>query len=143
MSTSGVIHLNIASIDAVAFRGDVVRVSLPTAAGRISVRPGHQTLIGLLQPGLVVAHDAAGAETTFVVTTGFFEVRSGNDVVLLVDSVDAADSVDIEEIRRAKERVEEAMKQRDTMSAVEFAHLEETLVREINRLRVAQEYRGQ
>ena len=137
-----VVRLAVATIEKPVLSGEFARVSLPTAAGRISVRPGHQTLVGLLAPGVLTAVNASGEEKDLLVTGGFFEVRANSDVAVMADSADPADSLDSEEIRRAKERAERLLEDRARMSAHEFAQAETALSREIVRLQLAMKYRA-
>lgn len=132
------IRLTVATIQELVFRGDVVAVNLPTMQGRIGILPGHQTMIGLLEPGIVEVRFSEQEPKHLAVTTGYFEVRANSDVVILADSADITDTIDLDLIRQAKERAEKDLKEHDISSGVEFAHLEEVLARETSRLNVAE-----
>ena len=53
--------------------------------GEITVLDNHETFIGVLKPGLVKIIDSAEKEHFFEVTSGFLEVREGNEVRCLID----------------------------------------------------------
>ena len=71
------------------------------------------------------------------VTGGFIEVRPKSEVVIMADSAERIEEMNIEAIEKAKTRVEEILKDRQNLEDFDFAHLEEALAREIARLKIA------
>lgn len=134
------INLKIVTLERVIYQNTVERVSIPTQAGIITVLPHHVSLVSLLQPGEMIIHKD-GAQVVMAMTTGFFEVRPGNEVVIMADSADRIEEMNIEEIQKAKDRVEKVLKEEQNLSDIDYAHLEDVLSREISRLDIAGRYR--
>ena len=53
--------------------------------GEITILNNHETFIGVLTPGVARVVDNANKEHFFEITSGFLEVREGNEVRCLVD----------------------------------------------------------
>lgn len=133
------IDIKLVTLEKTTYQGLVDKVTLPTYVGIITVLPGHQPLVGLLVPGTMIV-EANGVSETFAITTGFFEVVPGSRVRVMADTADHINDLDIEEIKKAKARVEQELKD-ENLNDYEVAHLEDVLSREVSRLRIAQEYR--
>jgi F-type H+-transporting ATPase subunit epsilon len=84
--------------------------------------------------------DAMG-EQILAVAGGFVEVRPNNEVVILADNAERAEEIDLDRAEAAHKRAEEAMKQAQESSDVDFARLQAIMERELNRLRVGKKYR--
>lgn len=75
--------LTIASIDQTLFSGDAEEVSVPGAAGDMTILPHHTPLISTLRPGKIVVRTKDKESSEFRITHGFLEVANGETVVLL------------------------------------------------------------
>lgn len=62
-------------------------VTLPTAAGEITVLPNHIPLVSVLKPGTVTVRSGEKAQT-YSVTGGFIQV-TGEETVVLAESAEA------------------------------------------------------
>ncbi len=77
--------LSVYSLKKVLFSGQARLLNCKTAMGEITVLDNHETFIGVLRPGVAKVVDSAMKEHFFEVTSGFLEVREGNEVRCLVD----------------------------------------------------------
>ncbi len=74
------------SLQKVLFQGEAISVNCNTRAGEITVLDHHEPLISILEKGTMKIVDTDKKEHYIPVSSGFLEVRSGNEVKLLVES---------------------------------------------------------
>lgn len=86
---------------------DVYGVTLPTKAGEISVYQGHEALITLAKPGIIVVrykkHDSDKQLDYFATSGGVVEIEP-DGVKVLVDEADHGDDIVESESKAALER---------------------------------------
>jgi len=120
---------------------DAFSVELPTQVGRIGILPHHESMVGLLSPGVVYIK-SEGREDRFIVTSGFFEIKPTNAIVICTDDVDIFSEHSKDDIEAAKKRAQDAMNEARKNNDVEFAHHEQMLERELTKLAVVEKYVG-
>jgi F-type H+-transporting ATPase subunit epsilon len=74
-------------------------------------------------------------------TSGGFIEFNDNNLVVLADTAERAEEIDLKRAEEAKTRAEEAMKQKETMDNVEFARVAAAIEKEMARLRVGRKHR--
>jgi len=126
--------LEIIAPNRVVFSGEATSVSAPGTLGGFQVLFNHAPLLSSLEAGLLKVKDTQGADTVYATGGGYLEVR-GNKVVVLVDSAERPEEIDVERARSAHARAEERLKSRDPSLDVERA--ERALARAMNRIRIA------
>lgn len=93
-------------LDGVAYDDAAYAVTLPTAAGEITVFPSHEPLMSVLVPGVItirkVKTDADAKLEHFATYGGVLEVGEGR-VRVLVDEADPADTLSEQEAAKAHE----------------------------------------
>ena len=116
--------------------GEADSVSVMTSLGEITILPQHIPLVALMKAGEMRIKNGK-EEMLLATSTGLVEVRSGSNVVVLADSAERSDELELAAIEAAKKRAEEALveaRNRNDVSAADAAaHLE----RELARYRVA------
>jgi len=118
----------------------VDEILLPTTSGPISVLARHVGMISLIKSGeLIVRKD--GEEIVHHVHKGILEVKPGSRVNVLADSADHINELDEEKILEAKKRVEKILEDKDNLDEVQFARVEDSLMRELSRLNTYKKYR--
>lgn len=124
------------------YRGEVDQATMPTLEGEITVLPNHSPLVSVLVPGEIRLVEGDN-EIGMAVSGGFIEVRPGNNVVVLADTAERAEELDIEKIEAAKKKAEAALAEKREMDEEAFAEAAAALERELARLKVARKkYRG-
>jgi F-type H+-transporting ATPase subunit epsilon len=131
-------HLQLITLQGISLDDDVYELSAPTAAGPISVFPGHEPLVSVAIPGvLAVRHkkgDADDARELFAISGGVIEVNQ-TSVRVLVDEADHGDDIVVAESQAALDR---AMKLRgEAKTQVDIDHAKELIDRHTVRLQVA------
>tara|TARA_B100001964_G_scaffold217261_1_gene257175 strand:+ start:196 stop:618 length:423 start_codon:yes stop_codon:yes gene_type:complete len=130
------IQFSIVTPERIIMSQTVDSVSVMTSTGEITVLPNHAPLVSELKPGeLKLIVD--GKEELLAVSTGFIEVRDKGEVVILADTADRAEELDIEAINKAKEEAERIMSEATSVNDQAYARAAAALEREMARHRVA------
>ncbi len=137
------IHFQIATPEHVIYQADVEKVSVPTELGQITVLANHIPLIATLVPGEMIIYDQ-GEARPYAVSGGFIEVRPGSHVIILADSAERVEEIDVERAEAAKERAKKLM-EAASRDEVQFAEASALLERSLARIRLARKrgYRTQ
>lgn len=109
-------------------------IQIPSSDGMMGVLPNHAPLRCVLQPGFVTCRLADGSEELYTVSTGLATVRD-NEVVVLADSAEKGNEIDLERAAAAKERARERLSKMD--SSVDMDRAELALQRSLIRLSAA------
>jgi F-type H+-transporting ATPase subunit epsilon len=116
----------------------VESVIAPGSEGYLGILPHHAPLITALKPGKLTVRDRGGRTRLYALSGGFLEV-SNNRAVILADSLEEPERIDVERARRAVSRARERMKDG---GRCDMARAQASLERAQNRIRVAQEAAG-
>lgn len=126
-------NFKIATPEKVVFKEDIDSVTLPTTSGEITVLPNHVPLISVLRPGEIrIQND--GKETVLAVSGGFVEVLS-TKVVILADTAERSDEIDVARAETAIRRAE-ALRNERASDSREFAALTAQIEKELARVKV-------
>ncbi|HJX04012.1 MAG TPA: F0F1 ATP synthase subunit epsilon [Dehalococcoidia bacterium] len=128
------IRLEIITAERQVFADDVSAVIAPGFEGMLGILPHHAPLMTMLLPGEIVIK--RGAEETFLcVTGGFLEVRP-DKVIILADSSERCEEIDMSRAEEAKRRAEEKLK--SNSPDIDHSRAEAALRRSLIRIKVAQ-----
>lgn len=128
------LNLRLVTPDATLYDERVYEVILPTAQGQIAVLPGHQPLITLLRPGVIMIRrqksDPDHELDLLASSGGFAEITTGA-VRIMADSAERAEDLDELRIEQAKEEARRQISQSvDAVAeAAALARLEVELAR--------------
>jgi len=128
------IKLDIVTAERVVYSDDVDVVIAPGIEGQLGILPHHSPLMTMLQPGELIARKGS-EEFSLVVTGGFLEVRPDR-VIVLADSAERAEEIDIARAEEAKKRAEQLLEEKYAPET-DSARAEAALRRSLIRLRVA------
>lgn len=118
----------------------VVRsVTLPLVDGEATILPEHEAYIALCKPGAVSMKDEQGNEQTFATSGGFIEFHN-NTLVVLADTAEPAESIDVARAEEAKKRAEELMQQTDIQDVEAYERTAALLEKELARIRIARRH---
>ena len=134
------LNLEITTPERTVFQQEVDSVTVPTAAGEITVLPNHASLVGLVVPGALTVR-VGNNEQYLAVSGGAIEIMPNSRCIILTDSADRAEDLVIEEIEKAKARAQTAYEQAKGKDDVAYADASVHLERELNRLKVARKHR--
>jgi len=122
-------RLELVTAERMVYSDDVNIVIAWGLEGQLAILPHHAPLMTMLQPGeLIIKKD--NEETYMAVSGGFLEVRP-DKVIILADSCERAEEIDLARAEEAKRRAGEIMEapSPETDSAAAEAALRRSLVR--------------
>jgi F-type H+-transporting ATPase subunit epsilon len=95
-------HIEIVAAERRVLEDDVDEVLAPTPKGQVGILPRHAAMLTLLVPG-ELRLKKGGDETILAVGGGFLEVND-NRVVILADSAERAEEIDVARAEEARRR---------------------------------------
>ena len=131
------IHVDIVSAEGEIFSGEATMVFVPAVMGDIGIAPRHAPLLTTLRPGEIRVQTQAGEEHFFV-SGGAIEIQP-HIVTVLADTALRAHDLDEASAQAAKQRAEEALRNRG--SAVEVAEAQAELARAAAQIRAIEKLR--
>jgi F-type H+-transporting ATPase subunit epsilon len=128
------IRLDIVTPDRLVAHGAVTAVTIPGKNGYLGILPGHAPLLTELAAG-ELEYTSGDAKHTLCVIWGFAEVL-GDRVIVLAQSAERAEEIDLERAEKAKVRAEERLKRFDDPQ-VDMERARKALTRAMVRLETA------
>lgn len=107
----------------------------------MGILPNHSPLLTTLGFGEVIVRDDAGDEHFFAIGGGFAEVQPDR-VIVLADSAEQAEEIDIERAEQSRARAEQAMKEGIKEDPDKYAQIQASLMRAQIRLDVGRKHAG-
>lgn len=134
------IQCDIVTQERTVFSEQVDYVSLPGVEGVMGILPNHASLLTALQFGEVMVRQEKD-EQYFAIGGGFAEVQPDH-VIILADSAEQAEEIDLERAEQARLRAEELMKEGVSADAVRYAQIEAALKRAQIRIDISMKRAG-
>ncbi len=131
------LHVDIVSAEKEIYSGAADMVFAPLVTGEVGILPRHAPLLARMKPGEVRVR-SGGEELVFYVSSGILEVQP-HTVTVLADSAARGRDLDEAAALLAKERAEEAMKNRQT--DIDYAKAQAELAEAIAQLRTIRHLR--
>lgn len=120
--------------DTPIYVGDCVSLQVPLEDGKYGVLAGHSNSIAAVYPGVLTYRtEDGGKDHVYAVSEGILKIED-NEVLLLADSAERPEEIDINRARREEEAAKEVMLQHS--SDVEYRRAQTKLARALNRLKV-------
>ena len=131
--------IEIVTPEKIAYSEEADQVTLPTAAGEITVLPGHVSLVTKLLPGELVLKK--GSQNIVLASGGGFVEITGKKVSVVTDLAQRPEEIDEKIAEEARKRAQEALKNRERLSEEEFATTTANLQNALAQLRVKRRHR--
>jgi F-type H+-transporting ATPase subunit epsilon len=131
--------LEIVTGERLVFSDEVDMVIAPGVEGQLGILPKHAPLLTALSIGELRVKKGQ-EELSFAIGGGFMEVYK-DKVIVLADTAERAEEIDIARAEEARRRALESLKERGRLSREEFAQAEARLRKAVTRIKVAQRYR--
>ena len=138
MAEAQTIQVDIVSPEGEMFSGQARMVFAPASQGELGIAPRHAPLLTLLKAGEVRVQTPDGAEHSFYVGGGALEVQP-HKVTVLGDTAARAKDLDEAAAVEAKERAEQALK--DKSDHIDIAHAQAELARAAAQLKLIERLR--
>ncbi len=118
-----------------AFTGKVKSISLPGTLGNFQVLFNHAPLLSTFEIGRIKIVDFNDKESEYATSGGTVEVLA-NKILVLADSFESKEDIDIERAERSLERAKERIASK-SKEKIDEVRAEASLQRAINRIKFA------
>jgi len=115
-------------------------LTLPTEMGEITILPNHIPIVANLVAG-EIRYKKNGQENFFAVSGGFIEIKEDGEIVVLADTAEFGEEIDVDRAEQAKEKAQKLMSEAYKDEKV-FADVAASLEKHLARLRVARKHRS-
>lgn len=117
---------------------EVDQATLPVLDGQVTILPGHSSYIAALKAGEIMLK-INGREILLVTSGGFVEFNE-NALVVLADTAEAAEEIDLKRAEEARARAELIKSEKISMDEMEYAKVAALIEKEMARVRVAKKH---
>jgi F-type H+-transporting ATPase subunit epsilon len=119
----------------VSFKGEVISVTIPGTEGSFQVLKNHAPLMSTFEIGVIKIELSDHAKKYYSTSGGTVEVLD-NHVLVLADSLEAVEEIDVNRAEKARERAEDRLTHK--MSTLDVERAERALKRALNRLKLVE-----
>ncbi|MCD6149488.1 ATP synthase F1 subunit epsilon [bacterium] len=134
------IKFKITTPEKTVYEDEIYQATLPVADGEVTILPNHRSYIAFLKSGeIILKKKNEEKEIDLAISGGFIEFHN-NELIVLADTAERAEEIDLERAEEAKKRAEDIKKQRVSMDEVEYARVAAMLEKELARVKVAKRY---
>jgi F-type H+-transporting ATPase subunit epsilon len=117
---------------------EIDQATLPVTDGEVTILPNHRSYIASLKSGeIMIKKD--GKEFNLATSGGFVEFDK-NEMVILADTAEMAQEIDLKRAEEARKRAQETMQRKASMDETEYALVAAAIERESARVKVARKH---
>jgi len=128
------IKFKIVTPEKTVFEEEIDQVTLPVTDGEVTILPNHRSYIASLKAGEICAKKDK-AEFCIACSGGFIEFN-GNNLVVLADTAERAEEIDVARAEEARKRAEELKKEKISLGDEEYARVAAMVEKEMARIKV-------
>jgi len=132
------LNLEIISPDSLVLKEQVEAVTVPGTSGSFQILRNHAPLISTFEIGIIKVKKSGNDPFYYTTSGGTIEVNS-NKVLVLSDSIEKVDKIDINRAEEAKNRAEERLSKKKT-ETIDVIRAESALKRAVNRIKAVGKY---
>ncbi len=129
-------HLEIIATDRIFFSGEAEHLVVTAIDGLLGIMAGHEPLVTSLPTG-ELKYLVDGVWKYAAISEGFIQVMPDSSIIL-ADTCELPEEIDIKRAQEAKERAEELLRQKQSIK--EYYETQAALNRAINRLKISQKH---
>lgn len=134
------LHFELTTPERIVLKDEFDSATIPTREGEITVLPAHIPLVATLAPGMITVRKGDD-EQYLAVSGGFLEIQPHSKMVILADTAERAEELDLAKVEEAKEQARKLLTEKRQLDDVAAASAMAALERELARLKVAQRRR--
>lgn len=127
------LNLEIVTPSKSVFNGAVNSITVPGSVGSFQVLKNHAPILSTIEIGKIKVEMGDGSEKFYASGGGTIEVNN-NKILLLADSLEAAEDIDVKRAEAAKDRAEKRLQDKNGIDAL---RAEIALSKAVNRLNIA------
>lgn len=129
-------HLEIIATDRIFFSGETEHLVVTAIDGLLGIMAGHEPLVTSLPTG-ELKYLVDGVWKYAAISEGFIQVMPDSSIIL-ADTCELPEEIDIKRAQEAKERAEELLRQKQSIK--EYYETQAALNRAMNRLKISQKH---
>lgn len=129
--------LNVLAAEKPFYNGECEALQIPTHDGQYGILAMHSDMILAIAPGTLKFKVPDGEEYIAAVSSGLAKIEN-NSVLLLVDTIERPDEIDVNRAMRSAEEAQEAILQKKSIQ--DYYAAQAKMARAINRLKVKKDY---
>jgi len=129
-----IFHLELVTPRRMVFNGEVESFTAPGVVGSFQVLHSHAPLLAATGIGEVRIRDAGGGEQRYATSGGFVEVHD-NKVIMLAETAERVDEIDVDRATAARDRARKRIVERQR--GIDQDRARAALNRALNRLKIA------
>ncbi len=134
------IKFEIVTPERIVLKEQVTQVTAPTRQGEITVLPGHIPLVASLQPGVIEIVKSDGTQDIMSVSGGFIEVLK-DKVVILADTAERAEEIDIDTVEEARRQAEKTKTEMRHFDRERFTNISAQISKELARTKAVKRWK--
>jgi F-type H+-transporting ATPase subunit epsilon len=131
------VNLEIITPQKAAYNGQVLAVTVPGTLGNFQILYNHAPLMSTMEVGIIKIKLSEETVEYYATSGGTVEVLN-NNILILADSIEFAEEIDIDRAKRAMQRARERLENKN--EKIDTARAEAALARALNRLQAAEKY---
>lgn len=132
------IKFKIVTSEKTVYEDEVDQATFMTSDGQITILPNHRSYITSLMSGEAVIKKNR-EEISLSISGGFIEFHD-NTLIVLADTAERAEEIDLKRAEEARARAEELKNQVISIDDEEYAHVAAAIQKESARIRVAKKH---
>jgi F-type H+-transporting ATPase subunit epsilon len=132
------IKFKIVTSEKTVYEDEIDQATFETTDGQITILPNHRSYITSLMPGEAMIKKK-DEEIFLSISGGFIEFHD-NTLVVLADTAERAEEIDLARAEEARKRAEELKKEAISMDDEEYARVAAAIQKESARIRVARKH---
>jgi len=136
------INFTIVTPEGRTYEEEVLKVTVPTVQGDLTIYPRHAQLISVMRAGVLSIHKDDSQPYHVAISGGILAVRPGGyKVQVLADTAERGEDIDIERAEAAKKRAEQLLLEKQGSENIDFARIQAAIEKEVARIHVGNKYR--
>lgn len=129
------LYLEIVTPSKTAFKGEIASITVPGTNGSFQVLKNHAPIVSSLEVGSIKVVLNDNTIHNYATGGGTIEVNK-NKILLLADSIELVNEIDIGRAKQALERAEERLSRRNIDKDIDVQRAEAALARAMNRIKL-------
>jgi len=129
------LHVDIVTPTKTAYEGDVKSITIPGTLGSFQVLYNHAPLMSSFEIGQIKIEESEGKKNIYATSGGTVEVLN-NKVVVLAESFESPEEIDIERAKAAMDRAKKRIARETDEETIDVLRAELALRRALNRLKL-------
>ncbi len=140
-NSNKIIKFEIVTPERVVLKEMVKQITVPTTEGEITVLPKHEPLVAILKPGVIEMKLEDGSTEIASVAGGFISILR-NKIVILADTAERAEEIDIKRAEEARKKAEESIKNLRQFDQERFASVNAVIAKELARTKAVARWKN-